>query len=86
MPPELISVTVPPEATGVETGPGLPGTSLTALAASLSITVPDEQDDSTTVIDDPDEAEGVKTQPVAVPAFEKSAAANPEMASEKVSV
>ena len=86
MPPELISVTVPPEATGVETGPGLPGTSLTALAASLSITVPDEQEEAVTVIDDPDEAEGVKTQPVAVPVLEKSAAANPEMASEKVSV
>jgi hypothetical protein len=86
VPPELISVTVPPEATGVETGPGLPGTSLTALAANLSITVPDEQDDSTTVIDDPDEAEGVKTQPVAVPVFEKSAEVSPVTGSEKVKV
>ena len=79
-------VTVPPEATGVETGPVLPAASLTALAAKRKTTVPAEQEVTETVIEEPELAEVVKTQPVAVPAFEKSAAANPEMASEKVSV
>ncbi len=64
--------------------PALLAASETAAAASLSATVPAEQEATVTVIDDPEEAEGVKTQPVAVPVFEKSAAVNPEMASEKV--
>jgi hypothetical protein len=56
----------------------------TAAAASRNTTVPAEQEATVTVIDDPEAAEGVNTQPVAVPVLEKSAAANPEMASEKV--
>ena len=79
-------LTVPPEATGVETGPALPVASLAALAANLNTTVPAEQEETVTVIEEPEAAEGVKTQPVADPAFEKSADVRPETLSEKVSV
>ena len=58
----------------------------TAEAASRSTTVPSEQEATVIVIDDPEAAEGVNKQPVAVPVFEKSAAPNPEIASEKVKV
>jgi hypothetical protein len=54
--------------------------------AKLNTTVPAEQEETATVIEEPEAAAGVKTQPVAVPVLEKSAAANPEMASEKVKV
>ena len=43
-----------------------------------------EQEETVIVIEDPEDAEGVKTQLVAVPVLEKSAAVKPEMASEKV--
>jgi hypothetical protein len=81
-----MSVTVPPEATGVETGPVLPAASVTALAASRRTTVPAEQEATETVIEEPELAEGVNTQPVAVPAFEKSAEVSPVTASEKARV
>ena len=45
-----------------------------------------EQEETVIVIEEPEDAEGVKTQPVAVPVLEKSAAVNPEIASEKVRV
>ena len=67
-------------------GPVLPAASLTELAASFPINVPSEQDEAVTVTDEPEEAEGVKTQPVAVPAFEKSAEVKPVTASEKARV
>ena len=67
-------------------GPVLPAASLTELAASLPIKVPSEQEATTTVTTVPEEAEGVKTQPVAVPVFEKSAEARPLIAFEKVRV
>ena len=84
MPPEVMSVTVPPEATAP--GPVLPAVSVTALAAKRKTTVPAEQEVTETVIEEPELAEGVKTQPVAVPAFEKSAEVKPVTASEKVKV
>ena len=72
------------EADSAVAGPVLLAASETAAAASRNTTVPAEQEATVTVIDDPEAAEGVNTQPVAVPVLEKSAAANPEMASEKV--
>ncbi len=69
-----------------EEGPLLVAASLTELAANLDTTVPSEQEETVTVIEGPEAAEGVKTQPVAVPVLEKSAEVNPEMASEKVRV
>jgi len=65
-------------------GPLLPAASETALAAKLKATVPSEQEETVTVIEEPEAADGVNTQPVAVPAFEKSAEVSPETASEKV--
>ena len=61
-----------------------PAASETAEAASLNTTVPCEQEDAVTVIEEPELAEGAKTQPVAVPVFEKSEAASPVITSEKV--
>ena len=48
--------------------------------------VPSEHDETVTVTTVPEAAEGVKTQPVDVPAFEKSAGARPLIAFEKVRV
>ena len=48
--------------------------------------MPSEQEAAVTVIDEPEEAEGVKTQPVAVPVLLKSAEVNPETVSEKVRI
>jgi hypothetical protein len=64
----------------------LPAASETALAANLNTTVPSEQEATVILIDDPEAAEGVNTQPVAVPVLEKSAEVKPEMFSEKVRV
>ena len=64
----------------------MPAESVTERAASLKTTVPSEQEVAVTVIDVPEEAEGVKTHPVADPAFEKSAEVKPETASEKVRI
>ena len=60
--------------------------SVTELAANLSTTVPSEQEAAVIVIEEPEAEEGVKTQPVADPLFEKSAAVNPETTSEKVRI
>ena len=67
-------------------GPLLPAASETEEAANLSTTVPAEQEATVTVIEEPEEAEGVKTQPVAVPVLEKSAEVKPETVLEKLSV
>ena len=76
--------TVTEEASKLVAGPLLPAESATEEAARRSTTVPSEQEVSETVIDEPEAAAGVKTQPVAVPALEKSAAVRPETASAKV--
>ena len=74
------------EADSEVAGPVLLDPSETAAAASRNTTVPSEQEEAVTVIDEPEAAEGVKTQPVAVPVLEKSAEVRPETASEKVRV
>ena len=76
--------TVTEEALRPLAGPVLPAESAAEEAARRSTTVPSEQEVSETVIDEPEAAAGVKTQPVAVPALEKSAAVRPETASAKV--
>ena len=78
--------TVTEEALRPLAGPVLPAESAAEEAASLSTTVPSEQEETVTVKDEPEAAEGVNKQPVAVPALEKSAAVKPETASEKVRV
>ena len=78
--------TVTEEAEEAEEGPLLAAVSLTELAANLSTTVPSEQEAAVTVIDEPEAAEGVNEQPVAVPVFEKPAEVRPVIASEKVRV
>ena len=45
-----------------------------------------EQEETVTVIEDPEAAEGVNTQPVAVPVLLKSVEVRPEILSEKVRV
>jgi hypothetical protein len=52
----------------------------------LSITVPSEQLAAVTVTDEPLEADGVNTHPVAVPVLVKSLDEIPETDSEKVKV
>jgi len=74
------------EADAAEEGPLFAALSLTARAAKRVTTVPSEHEATVTVIDEPEDAEGVKTQPVAVPVFEKSAEARPLTTSEKVRV
>ena len=78
--------TVTEEAEEAAEGPILVAVSVTELAANLSTTVPSEQEETVTVIEEPAAAEGVKTQPEADPVFEKAAAVRPETASEKVRV
>jgi hypothetical protein len=56
----------------LDVGPVLPAVSVTPFAASRAITVPSEQLATVTVIEVPLEADGVNTQPVAVPVLEKS--------------
>ena len=74
------------EAVKLTAGPTLPAKSVTDAEDKPKINVPSEQEETVTVIEEPEAAEGVKTQPVAVPVFEKSAAVKPETASEKVRV
>jgi hypothetical protein len=50
------------------------------------ITVPSEQEEAVTVIEEPEAAEGEKEQPLAVPVFEKSAEVRPAIDSEKVRI
>ena len=74
------------DAEAAEEGPLFAALSLTARAAKRTTTVPSEQEAIVTVIDEPEAAEGVKTQPVAVPVLLKSAEVRPLTASEKVRV
>jgi hypothetical protein len=74
----LRSITTELAASG-ETGELLPVLSVVAPAARDNVNDPSEQEDTATVRLVPDPAEGVNTQPVAVPVFEKSAAVRPEM-------
>ena len=74
------------EADSAVVGPVLLAASETAAAAIRNTTVPAEHEATVTVIDEPEAAEAVKAQPVAVPVFEKSAAVKPEIVSEKVRV
>ena len=78
--------TVTEEASAAAAGPVLPAESTTEAEDKPKINVPAEQEVTATVIEEPAAAEGVKTQLVAVPVLEKSAAVKPETASEKVSV
>ena len=52
----------------------------------MPIKVPSEQEATITVTTMPEDAAGVKTQPVAVPVLEKSAEVSPLIAFEKVRV
>ena len=61
----------------------MPAESATEEAARRSTIVPAEQPVTTTSSDDPEAAEGVNTQPVAVPVLLKSAEVRPEILSEK---
>jgi hypothetical protein len=65
------------EALRLDAGALLPAESDTAEAANLSTTVPSEQEETVTVIEELEAVEGVKTQPVAVPVLEKSAEVKP---------
>ena len=69
------------------TGPVLDAPSVTEFAPSRATTVPSEEHTTDTVIDDDVlDADGVNTQPDAVPVFEKSPEAIPDTASSKVNV
>jgi hypothetical protein len=81
--PESI-VTV--DADAAADGPWLEAESDTEFDANLAITVPSDAHVTDTVTDDPDEPDGENTQPVAVPTFEKSAAAMPDTDSLKANV
>ena len=74
------------EASAAAAGPVLPAESTTEAEDKPKINVPSEQEETVTVIEEPEAAEGVKTQPVADPALEKSSEVKPETLSEKVSV
>ena len=74
------------EASRLAAGPELFDASDTEEDPSLKTTVPSEQEAAVTVKEEPEEDEGEKEQPVAVPALEKSAEVKPEMLSEKVRV
>ena len=67
-------------------GPALEEVSATEPAASRKTTVPAEQEETVTVIEEPDAAEGENEQSVAVPVLEKSAEVRPVIDSEKVRV
>lgn len=59
---------------------------MTEAPAKLNTTVPSEQEAAVTVIDEPELAEGVNTQPVADPVLLKSAEVMPLTNSEKVRI
>jgi len=69
-----------------EAGELLPVLSVVAPAARDNVNDPSEQEETTTVKLVPELAEGVNTQPVAVPVLEKSAAVSPETLLSKWSV
>ena len=73
-------------ASSTDTGDELPALSETDPADRRGCSVPAEHEEAVTAIEDPEEEEGVKTQPVAVPRLVKSAEVKPETFFEKVSV
>ena len=74
------------EAEDIEVGPVFPAASVTEFAARLATTVPSEPHTTVTVTDVPDDADGVKEHPVAVPVFENAPDTIPDTDSEKASV
>ena len=80
----LVLSTLTEEALRLDAGAVLPAASETAEAANLSTTVPSEQEATVIVIDEPELAEGVNRQPVAVPVLEKSTEVKPLTDLEKV--
>ncbi|MFZ9446391.1 MAG: hypothetical protein ACO277_09620 [Ilumatobacteraceae bacterium] len=84
---EAVVLIVTEEAVAPLDGPVLEAASRTVLDPSLAMTVPSEVHVTETVIEvDVDAADGVNTQPVALPRLEKSPDAIPVTDSEKVSV
>ncbi len=77
---------VTPSASNAAWGPLLPAASDTEFAARRATTVPSPHPVTVTSMLVPLAAAGEKTQPVAEPAFSKSAAARPLTGSEKDSV
>ena len=73
--------TVTEDASEAAAGPVLLVASMTLFAAIRTMTVPSDPQTTLRVIVTPNGLDGAKTQPVAVPAFEKSAAASPDMRS-----
>ena len=73
-------------ASSTDAGDELPALSETDPADRRGCSVPAEHDEAVIVIEEPEAAEGVKTQPVAVPRLVKSAEVKPETFFEKVSV
>ena len=73
--------TVTEDASEAAAGPVLLVASMTLLAASRTITVPSDPQTTPRVMVTPNGLDGAKTQPVAVPVLEKSAAAKPDMRS-----
>lgn len=81
----MLAVTDKPDAANVMTdesnavaGPVFPAASTTPPVANRNCNVPSWHCVTTTFTDEPDETDGVNTQPCAVPAFEKSPAAIPD--------
>jgi hypothetical protein len=84
---EAVVLIVTEDAVAPLVGPVLEAASRTVLDPSLAMTVPSEVHVTETVIEvDVDAADGVNTQPVALPRLEKSPDAIPVTDSEKVSV
>ena len=84
---EAVVLIVTEEAVAPLDGPVLEAASRTVLDPSLAMTVPSEVHVTETVIEvDVDAADGVNTQPVALPRLEKSPDAIPVTDSENVSV
>jgi hypothetical protein len=69
-----------------EVGPVLKEPSVTRFANSRMMTVPSDVHVTEIVTNEPDDDDGEKTHPAAVPEFEKSPDAIPETTSENVSV
>ena len=73
-------------ASALDAGPLFVAVSVTPFAARRATTVPSDEHTTVTVIDDPDDPDGVNEQPVAEPSFEKSPAAIPLTNSPNTSV
>jgi hypothetical protein len=78
--------TVTDTAASANPGAVLPAASDTAPAPKVSTTVPSSHDDNVIVNNEPDDADGVNTQFVAVPVFEKSEPVSPLTEPSKPSV